>query len=555
MNSLDKKKEKNDKNWKAGQGLLANYKTLSKHIMNDFKKNTTYSPDFDPIKNDFSEDQLNCRNLGSKLINLAAIEGLKEATTKFYLDTHSNSFKNSSVNRISQIQAEKLDFLAISIVRSARIFLILTMIWTVLYALTNSLLNFYQSQHLPLVTNFQMEYKENDSKSDIFSRDSNTDNDYVAKASQRFDFNIQEAIKETLSSINVQVAVWISLATYVEKLRLAIRRTFDIEITNNMFHLKEGDFTEFTDSAIFTSLVVGIVSLTFAQYKQYMTRHKQDSTTLGKLVYLLACLFNSFAIFVTQTTFYIFGFPYCTGLLMVIVRYIGDFDEYDAITKPNDSMTVLLYFVIVLIPLKFIPTLFDRMVQFFTNRWILYKTHHMNVRNRSGYNLSGGVHSLFLPSSTNTYDHVADDQSAINPGFSYFSKDPISKQLYRLKFETHIFHKISVHILYLFSTYLLLNTVHLISKESTVEVNPAWLEILDAYYMKCAILFVSAMIPLLLISFGLLYVYYEYCHPWVSDGVSVGFEPLDNGLWKPFTTKEHSSGKKFTKLLNSILIL
>ena len=554
MKSLDTMTEELDKNWKAGQGLLDNYQKLSKHVMMEFKKNVTYSSDFDPIKYDFSEQQLKCRNTGSKLINLTRVDGLKEATTKFYLNTHSNSFKNSSVNRISQIQAEKLDFLAISIIRSARIFLILTMVWTILHALKNILLNFYLSRHLPLVTNFQMEYKENDSKSGIFSRDSNTDNDYIAKASKRFDFNIQEAIKETLSSINVQVAVWISLATYVEKLRLAIKRTFDIEITNHMFQLKEGDFTEFTNSAIFTSLVVGIVSLTFAQYKQYMTKHKQDSTTLGKLVYLLACLFNSFAIFVTQTTFYIFGFPYCTGLLMVIVRYIGDFDEYDAITKPNDSMTVLLYFVIVLIPLKFIPTLFDKMVQFFTNRWILCKTYHLNVRNRSGYDLSGGVHSMFLPSSTNTYDHVADDQSTINPGFSYFSEDPISKQLYQLKFETHIFHKICVHVLYLFSTYLLLNTVHLISKESTVEVNPAWLEILDAYYMKCAILFVSAMIPLLIISFGLLYVYYEYCHPWVSDGVSVGFEPLDNGLWKPFTAKEHSSGKKFTKALNSIQI-
>ena len=556
LKSLDETIGENfTKQWRAVVDLLSTYQVVIKVIIEDLKKNTTYSPNFDPFKHDFSENQTNCRNMLFKLINLHRVKVLKEAVTEYYLATRSNSSRNSYANRVSQSQAEKLDFLAVSIIKSARIFLIMTMAWTVLHGLKKILLNFYLSRNLPLVTDFQMEYQENHSKSDIFSKDSNTDNDYVANASRRFDFNIQEAIKETLSTINVQVAVWIFMATNVEKLKVTIGRTFDIEVTNDVFRLKEGDFTEFTESAVFTSLVVGIVSLTFAQYKQYMTRHKQDSTTLGKLVYLLACLFNSFAIFVTQTTFYIFGFPYCSGLLMVIIRYIGDFDEYDAITKPNNYMLVILYFVTVLMPLKLVPILFDRMVQYFTNRWILCKTYHLNVGNRSGYDLSGGVHSMFLPSSMNTYDHVADNQSTVKPGFLYFSKDPTSKQLYRLKFETHIFYKICVHSLYLISTYLLLNTLHLISKESTVEVNPAWLEILDAYYMKCAIIFVSAMIPLLLISFGLLYVYYEYCHPWVSDGVSVGFEPLDNGLWKPFEAKERNLGKLFTKVLNSIQIL
>ena len=31
------------------------------------------------------------------------------------------------------------------------------------------------------------------------------------------------------------------------------------------------------------------------------------------------------------------------------------------------------------------------------------------------------------------------------------------------------------------------------------------------------------MIPLLLTSFGLLYLYYNHCHKWVADGISVGF--------------------------------
>ena len=41
------------------------------------------------------------------------------------------------------------------------------------------------------------------------------------------------------------------------------------------------------------------------------------------------------------------------------------------------------------------------------------------------------------------------------------------------------------------------------------------------------------MMPLLLIlSFGLLHIYYKHCHPWIKEGVSVGFEPRDQELWK-----------------------
>ena len=46
-------------------------------------------------------------------------------------------------------------------------------------------------------------------------------------------------------------------------------------------------------------------------------------------------------------------------------------------------------------------------------------------------------------------------------------------------------------------------------------------------------IFTISMMPLLSLSFGFIYVYYTYCHPWVSERVSVGFEPEDNELWKP----------------------
>ena len=38
-------------------------------------------------------------------------------------------------------------------------------------------------------------------------------------------------------------------------------------------------------------------------------------------------------------------------------------------------------------------------------------------------------------------------------------------------------------------------------------------------------LFIVASIPLLIGTFGMLLIFYRVFHPWVSEGISVGFEP------------------------------
>ena len=38
-------------------------------------------------------------------------------------------------------------------------------------------------------------------------------------------------------------------------------------------------------------------------------------------------------------------------------------------------------------------------------------------------------------------------------------------------------------------------------------------------------LFIAGSIPFLLATFGMLYFFYRVCHPWLSEGISVGFEP------------------------------
>ena len=127
-----------------------------------------------------------------------------------------------------------------------------------------------------------------------------------------------------------------------------------------------------------------------------------------------------------------------------------------------------------------------------------------------------------------------------------------------MKFEIHIFHKVVVHILYLISTFFLLNTIHLVLKESTLEVNPQWLglintriskkSLINTTYVKRAMMIMAFMIPVLLLSFGLLYVYYNSFHPWVSEGISMGFEPKDNGLWRPFSASQISCQGKTSDL-------
>merc|ERR1712051_808751 len=94
--------------------------------------------------------------------------------------------------------------LVLSIIKSAEFFLILIMIWTTLCGLKSTLMNMYLLRHWPLITNLRREYQENHSKSDIVEQGVNMKNNYVAQSATRYDFNILEAIKETLATMNIQ---------------------------------------------------------------------------------------------------------------------------------------------------------------------------------------------------------------------------------------------------------------------------------------------------------------------------------------------------------------
>ena len=56
----------------------------------------------------------------------------------------------------------------------------------------------------------------------------------------------------------------------------------------------------------------------------------------------------------------------------------------------------------------------------------------------------------------------------------------------------------------------------------------------------------TLMLPILAVSYAFLYVYYKWCHPWLKEGVSLGFEPNDQEMWK-FSSSSSSGGKRFTE--------
>ena len=91
-------------------------------------------------------------------------------------------------------------------------------------------MNIYHYGRWPLFSDIKMTWDEKDSNSEIFKGEGNTSNEYVAQSAKRYDFNINEAVKETLSTINVQVAVWIFLATYAEKATLYYNLSLDVDV-------------------------------------------------------------------------------------------------------------------------------------------------------------------------------------------------------------------------------------------------------------------------------------------------------------------------------------
>ena len=453
---------------------------FSREIMNKWNPNDMKTYDFapkpDPFRKHLSDQQLECRSYVKRLFELTNNDVIKESAIVYF----TNKDSENNVGKINRDSQAKLKFMTVHIMRSTWFFLILTMAWTLGKELKQILLDIFRFNFWPFLTNFTLDWHENSTSSPLFQGE-NTSNDYVIRASQRHSLNIQEATHETLSVINIQIALWVYMVTFLYETKRLFKASFEIELTNKMFGFDKSDFNDFFSSAMLTSFVAGVISLTFAQFKQYMTRHGADAEMKGKLVYFLACAFNSMAIFITQIAYHALGLPFLTNCLIIVIRYIVGFDQYGNMPNSAPFIIVILVFVTVLMPLKFVPVLTAQIINHFTEEMVLHKTLHVNVRNRSGYDVPG-IHTalyMFLPSASNNYKHICSRGSTPNPGFYYFSKDPISRKLFRLRFEVQIFCKFAMHLFYLTTAFIEINLMHILLRESTAVTNSFWLQILN----------------------------------------------------------------------------
>ena len=89
--------------------------------------------------------------------------------------------------------------------------------------------------------------------------------------------------------------------------------------------------------------------------------------------------------------------------------------------------------------------------------------------------------------------------------------------------------------------------LHLLFEWSTILPSYFWLEILEGKWVSLLVTILTlGTLPLLLLSFGCLHLYYTRFHPWRSEGVSLGFEPQDKEVWRPLIPE--SRGKIFTEV-------
>ena len=83
---------------------------------------------------------------------------------------------------------------------------------------------------------------------------------------------------------------------------------------------------------------------------------------------------------------------------------------------------------------------------------------------------------MFFPCASNNFDQLSSSSSTPQaPGFSYFSCHTLSRKLYRLKFEVQIFNKCMMHIFYVMTSLVLINSVHILLRMSTVQNNAFFL--------------------------------------------------------------------------------
>ena len=205
----------------------------------------------------------------------------------------------------------------------------------------------------------------------------------------------------------------------------------------------------FSKSPICSSLLAGMVSVTYAQYKLYDTRHSGDLEIMGKIAYLFACFLNTCTIFLSYVTYYSTGFATFIMILLIVIRDVCGMQDYEVLPESNEYMIWLLIILFVIAPLILLPRWVGYYIKHLTNKFIMRTHLHQRLGIQSGYEVPGIKHGtyMFLPQSFSDYKDPNSSLAIVDQ--NGFNSQDSSRNFYRLRFKMHIWHKIVMHFFYL----------------------------------------------------------------------------------------------------------
>ena len=233
-----------------------------------------------------------------------------------------------------------------------------------------------------------------------------------------------------------------------------------------------------------------------------------------------------------------------------------------------------LVIVVVILPLKCMPNKFAGLLKHFSEKIILWQNHHINMGNRIGYDSPGFETALFMfhPSTMNksttrerppTQDSSTSARTPCPEGSTDLGLKNRSSARWQCTHFTWSAPSFSAtqSTLYLKQAPSLAPLTGFRSCKrsgSSSLVDQSFMLFMSTLYDKILVWLSSnfsfsvnvlavGMVPLLALSYGLLYAYYTFCHPWLSEGVSLGFEPRDLGRWMH---QDAPCNGKFWRMIN-----
>ncbi len=204
---------------------------------------------------------------------------------------------------------------------------------------------------------------------------------------------VQEAVYETLATLKIQL-YFLSVASSIEEgfkrfLSLCVPGENMQDALRLAFIDDIGIFSPSWRVSIWRSVLAGILSLTFAQYKLGVgTKHQTDASVCAKCIYLLACLLNTLSIIITESAYFFFAVATSFGILAIDwYRRCGINTYYLSGLYAQQDTGVI---VIVMFAMNRIPTFFISLFARRPAEKLLFKTRLSCSRgDRGGYNIFG----------------------------------------------------------------------------------------------------------------------------------------------------------------------